>query len=800
MSEQASEPIPVDPPPAGDAVQDVYVAFLGAITLTDKDRRALRERRGLSDETINTLEFRSGGEEALKALHALHALGQQYSADVLVAAGLYQPGDDEDATARPDKSLVAGPILIPYRNRAGQYTGIRRHKRGSSGKAYSPKGKQVELYMPWLTEAEDRRVLHLTEGEFKAAGLAELGYNAMAVPGISSFVDKGFGRLCTQLRQDKVERLILVYDAEDKSNPDAKNYKHDPNVRYDTPYYAFRMAWQLERALNPAQLKGGFQAWIATLPLDWDPEGVKVDCDSALAAGKNRTDFDAVFSQALRPVDYLRAPTSVTRLDNAALTAITAKLGRWLCSRRNDGSTTFQARRCAEILVCLRHWFCRASSDGTPTLLYVYADGVYRARGRAAVDQLSLRLLRDHWKPRWRDEVANALAALVVLSLDEEARIDAGHFGDEEPLPSWINVENGWVNWRTGESRPHTPDELSTVQLPMAFDPEADAHEARAFLMAVLPKDFLEDIHQVIGYLLVPTTAYEKAFLLVGSQGTGKTTFLTMLTALLGDENVSTASLHTLCDDRFGVASIVDRLANMGDDLPSTKLEDSSRFKKIVSGARMDVEQKYRDSYSYRPTARLLFSTNTFPENRDTDEAWFTRWLLIPFPNQFRGTKSQIPEPELIRLLTTPQQLSGLLNLAMQGLRELADNGGFKEPDSAVHAKDRMREESDTPGGFIRERCKVARHLTPDDLKADRLLGAHYQVGKTRLFEAYAGSTEPYTQGWCHWAGVDPVSRREFYAFVRRLPGVTEGRGTESDGSSLKSHRIWSGIRLEDVT
>jgi putative DNA primase/helicase len=337
------------------------------------------------------------------------------------------------------------------------------------------------------------------------------------------------------------------------------------------------------------------------------------------------------------------------------------------------------------------------------------------------------------------------------------------------------------------------------VQLPVTLDPSAKAHEVRAFSMAVLPEDFREDIYQVIGYLLLPTTAYEKAFLLVGPQGTGKTTFLTMLTAFLGDENVSTASLHTLCDDRFGMASIVDKLANMGDDLPSTRLEDSSRFKKIVSGARMDVEQKFRDSYSYRPTARLLFSTNTFPENRDTDEAWFTRWLLIPFPNTFRGTAAQMPGPELMGLLTSPQQLSGLLNLAMQGLRTLVKIGGFQEPESAVDAKERMREEGDTPTVFVRERCKLARTLTPEELEAEQRMGARYQVGKQSLYGAYAGSEYPFIQGWCHRMGVQSVSQREFNAAIARLPGVTERRGAREDGP-LKGSRLWSGIRLEGVT
>lgn len=56
--------------------------------------------------------------------------------------------------------------------------------------------------------------------------------------------------------------------------------------------------------------------------------------------------------------------------------------------------------------------------------------------------------------------------------------------------------------------------------------------------------------------------------------------------------------------------------------------------------------------------------------------AYFKRWVLIPFYATFQGTE-QIKD--LLSTLTTPEELSGLLNFALDGLKQLLNDGGFEE-------------------------------------------------------------------------------------------------------------------------
>ena len=57
-----------------------------------------------------------------------------------------------------------------------------------------------------------------------------------------------------------------------------------------------------------------------------------------------------------------------------------------------------------------------------------------------------------------------------------------------------------------------------------------------------------------------------KAVILVGDKSNGKSTYIEMLHAMLGDKNISTLDFKEL-DDRFSTAMLFGKLANLGDDI-----------------------------------------------------------------------------------------------------------------------------------------------------------------------------------------------------------------------------------------
>jgi phage/plasmid-associated DNA primase len=77
-------------------------------------------------------------------------------------------------------------------------------------------------------------------------------------------------------------------------------------------------------------------------------------------------------------------------------------------------------------------------------------------------------------------------------------------------------------------------------------------------------------------------------------------------------------------------------------------------------------------SFIFVNHAKLTFSCNEVPEVYEDTVAFFRRWIIIQFPNTFDGAKA---DKDLLKKLTTPDELSGILNFALEGLTRLRSNG-----------------------------------------------------------------------------------------------------------------------------
>jgi putative DNA primase/helicase len=211
--------------------------------------------------------------------------------------------------------------------------------------------------------------------------------------------------------------------------------------------------------------------------------------------------------------------------------------------------------------------------------------------------------------------------------------------------------------------------------MPVAYDPAATCPAWDRFIGEVFPEDARAVAFQIVALLMVPHTSCQKAVLLIGSGGNGKSAYLAGLTAFLGRRNVSAVSLHRLESDRFSCARLLGKLANVCADLPSEHLAGTSMFKRITGGDSILAERKFCDAFEFVPFARLVFSANHPPRSADDSEAFFDRWLVIPFTASFRNSAAEIPRHELDSLLAAPNELSGVFNRALDALPAVLERG-----------------------------------------------------------------------------------------------------------------------------
>ncbi len=380
--------------------------------------------------------------------------------------------------------------------------------------------------------------------------------------------------------------------------------------------------------------------------------------------------------------------------------------------------------------------------------LYVYQGGVY-APGQRIFDVACTEVLGMAFSPkRLTDSLAYVKNTAAELTPVEALGGDL------------LNLPNGLLDPHTRELHPHTPDYHSTTQLPVVYDPEATCPAIDEFLRYVVPADAVPVIEEMIGYCLIPTMQYETSFVLYGGGGNGKGTLLAVITAMLGQQNVSSVALQALAENRFAAADLFGKMMNAHADLPSKVIEDSSLFKAITSGDLVRVERKHQQGFDFHNRAKLLFSANEPPVSRDNTEGYHRRWVIIPFPNKFtdRGLRKRLFEPE---------ELSGLLNRALVGLARLTTQDGFSYSASVRKSLEAYRAKSDTVYRFVDECCDFTdgKALTP----------------KQAVYNAYRSA--------CFDWGNSPVNQANFNERLLNLkPDLTEFR--------KGSPRQWRGLKL----
>lgn len=390
----------------------------------------------------------------------------------------------------------------------------------------------------------------------------------------------------------------------------------------------------------------------------------------------------------------------------------------------------------AEDIMSRQPFFC----DGRE--LYAYQNGVYYPNGRWSVRLWCKDLLGNEYRSNRVSECIHYIETATWV----------GEGMNINPDDGFINVKNGLLNWKTGELVPHTPERLSTIQLPVEYDPQATCPRVLQFLNEVIPPDTIPVLLEFFGYCLVPNTKHEKALMFTGSKGSnGKSTTINLFTALLGKQNTVSVPLQELAESRWKRADLQGKLLNAFADISHKAVENSGLFKAIVSGDSIDAERKGKDPFYFNPFAKLLFSANDLPGSTDVTDAYFRRWLIIPFPHTFEHGKNA--DENLFDKLTTPQELSGLLNLCLEGLRRLERQGGFSESKTIQDALKAYRGDTDSVTGFMEECC---------------ILEEGARVSKNELYEAY--------QAWCENAGLKPLGKIRFGRRVKDITNIEEGR------------------------
>lgn len=185
-------------------------------------------------------------------------------------------------------------------------------------------------------------------------------------------------------------------------------------------------------------------------------------------------------------------------------------------------------------------------------------------------------------------------------------------------------------------------DDYCTIQLNVNYNPNMLSPSWANYLKTTFDndKERMNLVGEMLGYCLQPQCNLEKAFLLYGTGGNGKSVLLNVIDMIFTTENVSEVSMADL-DKPFSRSAIYGKLINKSSEL-DTKVMDTSYFKKLVSGEYVDAQFKFKDVFKFRNISKMVFSMNSLPTVKDRSDGFYRRLIIIPFLKKFEGKDKDI--------------------------------------------------------------------------------------------------------------------------------------------------------------
>lgn len=604
------------------------------------------------------------------------------SDETIASMGCYSADADTIRLGTGVDKISSGGYSLPYTGISDQ-TGdpyVRWRLRHPTGKMRyaSGRGDDPQLYIPpALASLPHADLLIVTEGEKKAAKAVQEGIPCVAVQGVWSWCDPD-SRAAEKEEEDGIssetdplaELMVL-----------AKGYRR-VLVLGDSDLLSNRQARQGFERLAKSLASRGVRTAVSFCPplivREGDDRKIrKQGLDDWLITKRNL----AVRSLPLlfRAAEIIR--DGITDNYNAIEFAeqfkdkIAFSQGLWRWWNGSIWTKDDCAKRRALV----------------PSIANVYL---------SAVDDLNSLLssvaapYRDTKRDQWAPEILSWMAPLefAIKDLRESAQgirnlrgIDAAlaiaqsylRVADDvwDADPYLLGVRNGVVDLRSSELLPPSPQQWITRSAGAPYDPAATAESFLKFLDRVQPDaEIRKYLHRLAGYCAVGKSNEQKFIVFVGRGANGKSTYMGLLMAALGEYAVK--GPHSLLAQqspdrpRNDLAALAGaRLASFSETPENLRL-DEAMLKSMTGQDLISARFLHHEFFQFAPRFTPILDTNHPPRPKDTGESIWRRLDIVPW-------SVMIPTHEQDRNLSDDllKELPGLLTWIIQGAKEYLDHG-----------------------------------------------------------------------------------------------------------------------------
>ena len=272
-----------------------------------------------------------------------------------------------------------------------------------------------------------------------------------------------------------------------------------------------------------------------------------------------------------------------------------------------------------------------------------------------------------------------------------------------------INFANGFLD-SGGELHDHSPAYGKTFTMPFNYVAarQHEAHKWLGYLETSWGDDpdygdkvlALQEAFAATMFGVAP--AYQRAILLHGKSGTGKTRALEVLKAMMPPAAVCSIPPH-IWAERFTMTGMVGKTLNVCGELPEDTMIAGNVFKEVVEGGEQRSEHKGQDAFNFRPFAAHWFASNHLPRSRDSSGGFTRRWLILDFNRQVPDSERIVNFHEIL----IAEEREAIAAWAVEGLKRLVKNKDYTRPASHHYRVNQILRSNNSVAAFLQSSERV---------------------------------------------------------------------------------------------
>jgi P4 family phage/plasmid primase-like protien len=336
-------------------------------------------------------------------------------------------------------------------------------------------------------------------------------------------------------------------------------------------------------------------------------------------------------------------------------------------------------------------------------LIYVYEKGCYRIYDQnmfmGIIKGYITRYNEDILKMACVSETYHQLTTDLVFKNSDELNADE----------NIINFQNGILNLSDMSLTPHSPKNITTIQLPcewLGYETETPVFDAFMQTLTNGDKAIEKLLLQFMGVCLsnIKGSRMKKALFMVGKGDTGKSQLKSLTEMLLGRGNYIGIDLKEI-ESRFGTGNIYGKRLAGSSDMSFMSVDELKTFKKCTGGDSLFAEFKGQNGFEFTYKGLLWFCMNKLPKFGGDDGKWVYERIMEVDCNNV------IPKEQQDKFLLDKMYVerNGIIYKAITALQRVIQNGySFSEPSSVTEARLKYQAENNTVISFFNE-CMTER-------------------------------------------------------------------------------------------